>query len=310
MSYSLPRTVGLALCIVAVGCADDSPQPTDPVSINLAQALRNTEPKDLPSVEIDYPEDLPDYFTDDSALIEAVRQTDGRVLVSFKNPSTLKLPQRPRQFRNGKAFATIPAVSADNIRAGRLVVVSLGGVIRKRFTEVRSVAATIIPESAPALRAHPLIDNVTPSWPLQTGVMTKRRAATVRRGQTIPSNIQQVRADLVWLITSGAGRTIVIIDTGTDGGTATTHEDLPTFGSNMCLSTIGQLPNRPTCADSIAPAHDFGHGTGVGGVALALNNTLDVVGVAPSATHKSIKVFARGAQIGHAAESRDVRRRA
>lgn len=108
MSYSRPRTVGLALCIVAVGCADDSPQLTDPVSINLAQALRNTEPKDLPSVEIDYPEDLPDYFTDDRALIEAVRQTDGRVLVSFKNPSTLKLPQRPRYFRNGKARVTIP----------------------------------------------------------------------------------------------------------------------------------------------------------------------------------------------------------
>lgn len=93
--------------------------------------------------------------------------------------------------------------------------------------------------------------------------------------QTTPYGIDLVRAPQVWPNTQGQGTRIAVIDTGVD----LTHPDLP----------------RPIRSISLVAGEDvqdrLGHGTHCSGTALALNNDLGVVGVAPQAELLVAKIF-------------------
>lgn len=93
--------------------------------------------------------------------------------------------------------------------------------------------------------------------------------------QTTPSGVTRIGAAPGNLSHTGAGVDIAILDSGVDSG----HPDLNV--SSDCFSAIAGSP----CQD------DDGHGTHVAGIAAALNNDQDVVGVAHGATIYSVKVL-------------------
>ncbi|HSG05301.1 MAG TPA: S8 family serine peptidase, partial [Nitrospiria bacterium] len=89
--------------------------------------------------------------------------------------------------------------------------------------------------------------------------------------QTTPSGVARIGA--VGLAVTGAGVGVAVVDTGLDFA----HADLNVAAE--CFTAYS------SCQD------DQGHGTHVGGIIGALDNTIDVVGVAPSVTLYSVKVL-------------------
>lgn len=106
--------------------------------------------------------------------------------------------------------------------------------------------------------------------------------------QPIPAGVARIGAKSVW-DTGNTGKdvTVAILDTGIDS----TQEDLvgnhDTANSAICLGT-SEAPHA--CIQDIGE-DDNGHGTHVAGIVAAVNNDIDVVGVAPDARLESVKVL-------------------
>lgn len=93
-------------------------------------------------------------------------------------------------------------------------------------------------------------------------------------GQVVPSGVQRIGAAPGTLAVTGAGIGVAVVDTGLDFS----HADL--LPASACYDAFGG-----NCTD------DNGHGTHVGGIVAALDNDIDVVGVAPDATLYAVKVL-------------------
>ncbi|MDZ4827496.1 MAG: S8 family serine peptidase, partial [Actinomycetota bacterium] len=89
--------------------------------------------------------------------------------------------------------------------------------------------------------------------------------------------LDPLRVQQAWEITTGAGKTIAVVDTGVD----LDHEDL----IGRFVSGFDFVNNDAT------PQDDNGHGTLVAGAAAASANAVGVIGVAPSANVMPIKVL-------------------
>lgn len=275
-----------------VGCSDASDRsPTGPMAADLvsqaALAVLDSlgitgDPVDFPhNLDIDWPDDPPAHFTDDDALVDGVQRAGGRVYIGFKEPEQPKLVETVAQ-RSGRRTARRGPLSAQTISSARRSLERAGVVIEKPYRMLRGVTAVATPEAALVLRGNPLVSFIEPIGVFQAAVHANGTTALMRRAQTTPANISKVRAPQAWPVTRGAGARVIVLDTGVDNGTQT-HRDLPSLNSSTCLSTV---PNEPNCDE----VHPQAHGTGVAGVALARDNTVNVVGVAPSANLVSIRV--------------------
>jgi len=95
--------------------------------------------------------------------------------------------------------------------------------------------------------------------------------------QKVPSGITRIGAEpSAELGVTGAGIGVAVIDTGLDLG----HTDLNVSPSGFYSPFVG-----------VSKQDDNGHGTHVGGIIAALDNSADVVGVAPGVTLYSVKVL-------------------
>ena len=122
--------------------------------------------------------------------------------------------------------------------------------------------------------------------------------------QILPTGIDRINAELnpaaqidgVDVLAERIDVDIAILDTGID----LDHPDLNVFSYTYCKQ---QGPFNANCANNDVSANDIhGHGTHVAGIAAAIDNTINVVGVAPGARLWAIKVleddgFGSGAQI-------------
>jgi subtilisin family serine protease len=92
-------------------------------------------------------------------------------------------------------------------------------------------------------------------------------------GQVVPEGVKRIGAAPGTLPVTGAGVGVAIVDTGLD-----------MVNTDLTIS--------PTCFTSYSSCQDGdGHGTHVGGIVAAKNNTQGVVGVAPGATLYAVKVL-------------------
>lgn len=95
-------------------------------------------------------------------------------------------------------------------------------------------------------------------------------------GQVTPAGVVRIGANTV--TETGAGIGVAIVDTGID----LNHQDLQ-ISSSWFVS--------PDFTYTTSAQDDAGHGTHVGGIVAALNNSIDVVGVARGATLYAVKVL-------------------
>lgn len=172
-------------------------------------------------------------------LTDTIRSAGGHVFIGFKDAGT----------RAGVNDCGRVLVSHATIAQGRALVQELGGVIRRDYEGAPYISASIPPDLVPVLRANPIIDYVEPIFP------------GVRLAQETTWNVKRVQATSAWSYSTGSGVRVLIIDSGI----ASSHRDLNPAVIQACDGSDG--------FDS------HGHGTQVAGVAAALNNTVDIIGV-------------------------------
>jgi len=133
---------------------------------------------------------------------------------------------------------------------------------------LQGFAAELSPAARAALAADPAVD----------GVAADRRVAAF--GQVVPTGVRRVHADVSATASSpdatqpAANVNVAVLDSGIDPR----HPDLNVVGGANC--TGGSRYDDK-----------YGHGTHIGGIIGALNNSIGVVGVAPGARLWGIKVL-------------------
>lgn len=138
----------------------------------------------------------------------------------------------------------------------------------------------IPPGQLRALQNDPLVTAIIPNREVQaigkpgdTGKGNKGSEPAPAE-QIVPEGVKRIGAAPGSSTYTGAGVGVAIVDTGLDRS----HSDLKIAGPEFyAYGTSAQDEN--------------GHGTHVGGTVAALNNNLDVVGVAPDATLYAVKVL-------------------
>lgn len=158
------------------------------------------------------------------------------------------------------------------------IVRGAGAVLRFNYNLVNAAAVTIPAKAAlSALLQDSHTIALVPDRPIYAIVKPDNpgggKPDSGGSSQVVPEGVQRIGA--VGLSVAGNGVGVAIVDTGLDFN----HTDL-TVG-NACYTAF------ENCQD------DHGHGTHVGGIVAALNNSIDVVGVASSATPYAVKVLDR-----------------
>ena len=100
--------------------------------------------------------------------------------------------------------------------------------------------------------------------------------------QVTPWGVDRIDADLAWAATRGAGVKVVVIDSGID-------KDHPDLQANI-KGGVNYVRQKGR-VDPNAWDDDNGHGTHVAGTIAAVDNTLGVIGVAPSASLYAAKAL-------------------
>ncbi|MBI3895639.1 MAG: S8 family serine peptidase [Acidobacteria bacterium] len=155
-----------------------------------------------------------------------------------------------------------------------------GALLHSNYSIVDAVAVTIPNTNVyAALQRDPSVLQIIPDRPVHAFQASESNGKGKPGGgsgggssQITPAGIQRVGAPRP--DSDGAGIGVAIVDTGMD----LAHQDLAP--ASQTFSAFGS-----SCQD------DEGHGTHVTGTVAALDNTVDVVGVAPNATPYCVKVL-------------------
>lgn len=151
---------------------------------------------------------------------------------------------------------------------------------------VNGFAGAIPPGQVRAIEADPDVLEVIPDRVVKavgTGIVAAKAAGKpgpkptpTPAPQVVPAGVERIGGDPTSALWTGNGVGVAIVDTGLDFP----HEDLNVASAASSFTAYGS-----TAQD------DNGHGTHVGGIVAAKNNTVDVVGVAPEATLYAVKVL-------------------
>lgn len=190
--------------------------------------------------------DTPWQRMSDAELEAAVSEASDRVIIGLKDVTAT----------DGVGPGGERIASAAAVREGEAAAERMGAEVLHEFQNMPAVVAAITPEMVRLLRSNPLVDYLEPSY------------AGTFSAQVTPWNISQVAAPTAWTSSTGSGVKLLFIDSGSPAGG---HGDLSIAVAWRCVS--GPV------ADST-----IGHGTHVAGIAAAVDNSVDVVGVSHGAT--------------------------
>lgn len=163
---------------------------------------------------------------------------------------------------------------------------SQGFAARFTYGTVMSGFAASVPEGRlNALRNHPRVESVTLDAPVRAFGPPCHVTGTCddggdTGGQTIPWGVSRIAADTN--ANTGAGIHVYVIDTGIDAN----HADLQ---ANLGNGYAVEACKGGSCTTDWHDDH--GHGTHVAGTVGAIDNDIDVVGVAPAVTLHAVKVL-------------------
>jgi subtilisin family serine protease len=201
------------------------------------------------------------------------------VALTLARPSsTIAKPIEPQllgPMPPGEYIVMFQPGSTEAARA--LLVTNAGGLVRFNYTVADAVAMTVSnPNVILALLQDRSVMSIIPDrrmsaigGQLNIGGTNSAAAAST---QVVPAGVQRVGPPTS--SSNGSGIGVAIVDTGMD----LAHKDLAPAAERY--SALGN-----SCQD------DNGHGTHVTGIVAALNNTIDVVGVAPNAKPYCVKVL-------------------
>ena len=205
------------------------------------------------------------------ALIARVQELDGRVLVGFKRAEAVR----------GVSPQGVWLIGPDAVRLLAAGLRGRGADIRREYRLIPAVAARVDTAGIRGLLGDPTVDYVEPDHPHEPHAL-RPEPAPPSAPQVSPWGIIRIGHAAAWSITRGSGVAIGIIDTGIDED----HPDLAVLGGiNVVTGGTTRADwddNSPSCIT---------HGTHVAGTAAALDNAVDVVGVAPEAELYALRVF-------------------
>jgi subtilisin family serine protease len=187
---------------------------------------------------------------------------------------------------SGLAAPALLGQEAGEIVPGRYIVQLKSGVSAAAAARAHGVAADhvfgralngyagfIPPGLLARVAADPQVEAIIPDRVVS--IQAKPGGGGGGAGQVVPEGVKRIGAAPGQLGTyTGAGVGVAIVDTGID----LTHADLG-------------APVAAFSAFGGSPQDDQGHGTHVAGTVAALNNSRDVVGVAPGAKLYAVKVL-------------------
>ena len=174
-------------------------------------------------------------------LAQEIVKTSGIAMIGLKDPQTMSGVDGV-----GRPLAHAPSIAAGKARLKVLGLETLYEFIKIPAVVVRFGATAALVDS---LRSNPYIDYVEPDV---------RGAVS---SQTTTWNVSRVQAPSAWPYSTGGGVKLLILDTGVGP-----HEDL-------------SVPVAFNCMPGGVTNDLWGHGTAVAGIAAAVNNSVDVVGV-------------------------------
>jgi subtilisin len=149
---------------------------------------------------------------------------------------------------------------------------------RQVYTHVlNGFAAQVPPGRLAALANDPRVASVVEDQQVFAFGKPVKPPSPPPSNQVIPAGVNRIGAKLVSQTGNGIG--VAIVDTGVDFN----HQDLPVSHQWTFVS--------PGFTYTTSAQDDAGHGTHVSGIVAALDNTIDVVGVAPGATLYAVKVL-------------------
>lgn len=213
---------------------------------------------DIPRLEVDIPEVPRPWDINVSALRDSIAAHDGRAMIGFKAPASERMFDR-----NGVR----EALTAGEFRAALEMIERRGIEILKIFHTFGAASVRMDPDDVHELFDHPMIDyiEIPMKFYLDSYLLTNEYSILSSGSQVTPWGISLVRAHLSWDETTGTGARIMVIDAGMEN-----HVDLPGRPTSNCGGLFDGCSDGPLY-----------HGTHVSGIALALNNDIGVVGVAP-----------------------------
>jgi subtilisin family serine protease len=175
-------------------------------------------------------------------------------------------------------------------RAARAAVAARSGAaLRHNYGIIDAVAITVPNDNAlQSIARDPSVRSITPDYPVYATQSSNAGRGKPPKGgggggdgsapQVVPLGVARVVSATAGDAT-GLGIGVAIVDTGLD----LAHADLQ--GQVAANGRYNALDGSTNCQD------DNGHGTHVGGIVAAANNSIDVVGVAPRATLYCVKVL-------------------
>lgn len=143
-----------------------------------------------------------------------------------------------------------------------------------RYTAVfNGFAARLPPQAVQALQNNPNVLSIEPAFTV-TAV-----------AETLPAGVDRIDAERAHALgQAGAGVRVAVVDTGID-------LDHPDLAANIDLGLSRTFVSSG--ATTVGGDDDQGHGTHVAGTIAAIDNDVQVIGVAPSATLIALKVLNR-----------------
>lgn len=164
-----------------------------------------------------------------------------------------------------------PAVVV-NEPAREALIKAHGGIITKDLPLITGKAVLLPPQAEAALGRTNGVVRVDPDIIVEAYAKPK---PTPPPAETLPWGVDQIDAELAWGTSTGSGVKVAVVDTGI----STTHPDLKVWGG---INTIN--PKKGYNDDN-------GHGSHVAGTIAAIDNTIGVIGVAPTASLYAVKVL-------------------
>jgi subtilisin len=219
-----------------------------------------------------------------SQLFAALLLTSAAFAQELIGPTPITVnSQRPSASVNGYIVVFAPG-TAPSARAN--VVAAAGARLRHNYSSLDAAAVSVPNANAlEALKRGPGVIRVVPDFIIRNqakggkgGGGPPPAPVTFDTRQVIPLGVQRVGPPTTG--SDGAGIGIAVVDSGIDFA----HPDLAPAGDHPGTAYNAISPGA-SCQD------DGGHGTHISGIIAALNNSIDVVGVAPAATLYCVKVL-------------------